>query len=141
MEDQIRYLAYHDPVTGLPNRASVTQRLAHWLSQPKSDNKKGAICFIDVDNFKVINDTFGHGFGDKVLKRLGVELERINSANGVDGLVGRFGGDEFVVAKFDIEDNSRIREFTKKVFEIFRYPWIIDGYEIFHSQYWHYSLS
>lgn len=130
-EDQIRYLAYHDPVTGLPNRASVTQRLAHWLSQPKSDNKKGAICFIDVDNFKVINDTFGHGFGDKVLKRLGVELERINSANGVDGMVGRFGGDEFVVAKFDIEDKSKIREFTNKIFEIFRYPWIIDGYEIF----------
>lgn len=127
-EDRIRYLAYHDMVTGLPNRQNVHERISHWINIAKRDNKKGVVFFLDIDNFKVINDTFGHGFGDKVLKQLGIELERLN---GADSLVGRFGGDEFVLAKFGIEDEQEIHRIVDDILKIFSYPWIIDGYEIY----------
>ena len=127
-EDRIRYLAYHDRVTGLPNRSKVTDYITHYLHIAKKENKKGVILFLDIDNFKVINDTFGHGFGDKVLKRLGIALERII---GSDGIVGRFGGDEFIVVKYGIEVEKAIESTVNNILEIFNYPWVIDGYEVF----------
>lgn len=88
-QERIRYLAYYDAVTGLPNRLNVSDRVTHWVSIAKRENKKGVLFFLDIDNFKVINDTFGHGFGDKVLRKFGMKLGKICES---DSFVGSFGG-------------------------------------------------
>lgn len=127
-EDRIQYLAYYDRATGLPNRHNVIEHISHWLGVAEREDIKGALFFLDIDNFKVINDTFGHEFGDKVLKRLGTELERIC---GTDSIVGRFGGDEFILAKFGIKDKEAVRDTIDSILDIFNSPWVIDNYEIY----------
>lgn len=127
-QERIRYLAYYDAVTGLPNRLNVSDRITHWIASAKRENKKGALFFLDIDNFKVINDTFGHGFGDKVLKRFGTGLAKISEGK---GLVGRFGGDEFIMVRFGIEDRQDVENTISSILGIFDAPWVIDGFEVY----------
>ncbi|VBB06979.1 nucleotide cyclase [Lucifera butyrica] len=89
-EMAVNYLAFHDSLTGLANRASLRERLCSVLQQSVA----GALLFIDIDNFKLINDTFGHSYGDKLLVKIGRQLQNVN---GELPFVARMGGDEFVV--------------------------------------------
>ena len=127
-QERIRYLAYYDAVTGLPNRLNVSDRVTHWVSIAKRENKKGVLFFLDIDNFKVINDTFGHGFGDKVLRKFGMKLGKICES---DSFVGRFGGDEFILVKYGIEDKEDVIIIVNGILGIFDAPWIIDGFDIY----------
>lgn len=93
-EERIRFLAEHDALTGLPNRGFLERRLASLLREAEAAGRHIAIGFLDLDNFKLINDTQGHGTGDALLKTVAA---RLSAAIGPDGLVARIGGDEFIL--------------------------------------------
>ena len=91
-------MAYHDPLTGLPNRQLFNDRLAHALVVAKREQSSFAVVFLDLDNFKPINDRFGHRVGDVVLKLAAV---RIESGMRESDTVARIGGDEFIIILTD----------------------------------------
>ena len=93
-EDDIRNLAFYDPLTGLPNRRLLTDRLSHALSERALDHTHGALMFIDLDNFKDLNDTLGHDKGDALLRMVALRL--LSCVRELD-TVARLGGDEFVL--------------------------------------------
>jgi diguanylate cyclase (GGDEF)-like protein len=92
--EQLRHQAFHDPLTGLPNRALILDRIDQMQSRSRRDGTASATFFLDLDNFKDINDTLGHSAGDRLLVEVG---ERIRSTLREGDTVGRLGGDEFVV--------------------------------------------
>jgi len=92
--EQMRYQAFHDPLTGLSNRALFRDRLVHALELERRDRRGLAVVLIDLDNFKVVNDSLGHGVGDQLLVEVGRRLR--HSARGGD-TVARLGGDEFAI--------------------------------------------
>lgn len=94
--EKIRYLARHDSLTGLPNRARFIERLDAVLETSRATSNQVAVVAIDLDGFKAINDTHGHAVGDLLLQQL---AERMNASLTMDELVGRFGGDEFIALK------------------------------------------
>jgi diguanylate cyclase (GGDEF)-like protein len=93
-EDALRFVATHDSLTGLPNRVMFGQRLDHAISQAKRHDRRLAVLFIDLDRFKVINDTLGHEFGDTLLRDVAQRLMQCVRASDT---VARLGGDEFIV--------------------------------------------
>jgi diguanylate cyclase (GGDEF)-like protein len=93
-EEELAFLATHDPLTGLPNRTLILDRVEQMLARSARSQTPVAALFIDVDNFKTINDTLGHGVGDELLRAVAARLEAV--VRQVDAL-GRLGGDEFVV--------------------------------------------
>jgi len=122
-KEKIHFLADHDPLTNLPNR-----RLFHeTLNQALDSQKRGAVLMLDMDNFKSINDTLGHIFGDKVLKMTADLLETFKSPS---IFVSRFGGDEFLIL-FEFGDaNNQLSSFTKNIYKAFEHPFIIDDNDI-----------
>lgn len=93
-EARIQQLAFHDPLTGLPNRANFTERLNHALRSSDRHREYGAVMFLDLDNFKTLNDTLGHALGDSLLQQV---AQRLQGAMRRVDTVARLGGDEFVV--------------------------------------------
>ena len=93
-EEQIRGLAYYDVLTGLPNRRLLTDRLRQRIARKERQERHGALLFIDMDNFKTLNDTHGHEAGDEFLRQAGA---RLRSCVRADDTVARLGGDEFVI--------------------------------------------
>ena len=93
-EDQIKQLAFFDPLTGLPNRRLLTDRLNQVLAASTRNDREGALLFVDLDNFKTVNDTQGHEVGDMLLQEV---ARRLSSSFREADTVGRLGGDEFVV--------------------------------------------
>jgi diguanylate cyclase (GGDEF)-like protein len=93
-EDQMRHDALHDPLTGLANRTLLRDRLQHAIAQSERDHGETGVLFVDLDNFKQVNDVHGHGVGDELLSTLG---DRLRSAVRPADTVARMGGDEFVV--------------------------------------------
>jgi diguanylate cyclase (GGDEF)-like protein/PAS domain S-box-containing protein len=102
-EERIQLLAFSDPLTGLPNRRLFIDRLEHALMVSARNNRHGALFFIDLDNFKGLNDTRGHNVGDHLLKQV---AQRILSCVRAGDTVARLGGDEFVVMLEDLGDNG-----------------------------------
>ena len=99
-EQAIEFQAYHDPLTGLPNRRLLEDRLQIELSHAKRHSNSGAILFIDLDNFKHINDSLGHGTGDLLLIEVGKILSQLVRA---DDTIARLGGDEFIILLTSLE--------------------------------------
>ena len=109
---QIHAMATHDEVTGLYNRAFFVESLAHALAQAERFGRGVALLFIDVDRFKLINDTLGHAVGDTVLRELGA---RINGCVRSSDIVARLGGDEFVVLVEGVRAGEPVREIAEKI--------------------------
>lgn len=102
-EARIEHMAYHDPLTNLPNRTLLTDRLNQQIPLLKRHNLRGALLFMDLDHFKSINDSLGHALGDSVLKRVASRLEHAVRA---EDTVARLGGDEFVILLSAIEGDE-----------------------------------
>ncbi len=125
-EEYIEHMAYHDPLTNLPNRRKLMKKLKKDISK----NKYGAVMLLDLDNFKGINDTLGHLYGDKVLKKVSEELECIKDEK---MFVSRFGGDEFLILIEDEKDIDVIENYAKQIMDIFKNKLIIEGQETYLS--------
>ncbi|MEJ2414652.1 MAG: EAL domain-containing protein [Sulfurimonas sp.] len=122
-EAKADYLAYHDPLTGLYNRVSFEEFLAHALLIAKRNKQQLAILFIDLDRFKVINDTLGHDIGDQVLINVS---ERLQSILRESDFISRWGGDEFVVILHDVVSQSFVAMVARKIIEFLKEPIYID---------------
>ncbi|MCF8009516.1 MAG: diguanylate cyclase, partial [Halanaerobiales bacterium] len=118
-KDSINYIANHDSLTDLPNRRNFMEHLSSVL---KAD-KKGAVIFIDLDNFKEINDTMGHAFGDKVLLEIANNFEEIKEKN---TFISRFGGDEFLILVERNSDLVQLNKYIEMINTIFERPVIIN---------------
>ena len=126
--DQVEHLAYHDALTGLPNRPLFMDRLIIALAQANRANQKLAVLFLDLDRFKDINDSLGHTVGDTLLKSA---ADRVRRCVREGDTVARFGGDEFtlVIPKVDkIEDAAKI---ANKIIETLKIPFQINDRELF----------
>jgi diguanylate cyclase (GGDEF)-like protein len=111
-EEQIRHLAYHDTLTGLANRFTVLDRLERAISHGRRNNSAVAVMFIDLDNFKEINDTLGHDVGDDLLVQVAGRLqEQVRESD----TVARLGGDEFVVVLPDINNQVRATRVAENI--------------------------
>ena len=126
-EDKIRKLAYHDPLTGLPNRALFNDRYTMALAGAKRYHKKIGLMVLDIDHFKNINDTLGHGAGDEVLKDFSGTLLSILRKTDT---VMRSGGDEFVIMITDVVELEHIANVAQKVLEATRKPFMFHDHEV-----------
>ncbi len=126
IEEAIRRLAYHDPLTGLPNRLLFTEYLNRALELAHYYHRTIALLLIDLDRLKAINDTLGHKMGDQVLKCVAIRLKSILREN---DLVGRFGGDEFLLLLAEITPEA-VLTVAKRIQGAFERPFIIDSHEL-----------
>jgi len=118
-QEKIEYLAYHDPLTGLINRSYFKERLEYLLKISKRNKNKFAVIFIDLDNFKFINDTFGHEAGDRLLIEIS---KRLLSIVRESDFIARIGGDEFVVVLNNIKNTDDIKTVMEKLQNTFKHP-------------------
>ncbi|MCK9200181.1 MAG: bacteriohemerythrin [Gallionella sp.] len=115
-ESRINFLAYHDRLTGLPNRALFFDRLSQAMSQARRNKKHVALLFLDLDGFKPINDIHGHEAGDAVLKMVAQRL--LACVRAVDS-VARLGGDEFAIVAGEIDHPAEIEKVAEKILQAF----------------------
>ena len=123
----IRKQAYFDTLTLLPNRILSVERLSQMLDEAHKNNEKTAVLFLDLDDFKKVNDSLGHEVGDKLLI---AAAERLKQAVRTQDTLGRLGGDEFIVLLRALTDDSSILEVAEHLLEIFREPFQIDDREL-----------
>ncbi len=125
-EEQLTYQTFHDPVTDLANRALFHDRVEHALRRRGTGGRALAVLFVDLDEFKIINDTFGHAAGDGVLRAISA---RLRSAVRASDTVGRVGGDEFAVLLEDVAQEGDVSEITAHLLEVISAPLSVDDRE------------
>ena len=126
-EQHIQYLAYYDPLTGLPNRVLLEDRVNQAIAGARRYRYKVGLVFLDLDHFKTINDSLGHHQGDKLLS----EISRRLSAHVREGdTVSRLSGDEFVIVLPGIEDAETAAEVARKLLAEVQLPYLLDGVEL-----------
>jgi diguanylate cyclase (GGDEF)-like protein len=121
---QLHHLAHHDPLTQLPNRRQLAVRLAGALTRARQTGRRVALLFVDMDNFKSVNDTLGHNFGDQVLKGI---AERLQAAAGANSLVARLGGDEFTLLIEDLRTVEEVERRAAALVGTLQQPLTIEG--------------
>jgi diguanylate cyclase (GGDEF)-like protein len=124
---QLRHLAENDPLTGLPNRREWFSLLDAAIERARSAGTQVGVLFLDIDNFKYINDSMGHAFGDRVLVCL---ARRLQSTAGTYGFTARFGGDEFAVVLENARGADSIGEAGQSIVRAFQQPLTIDNREL-----------
>ncbi len=137
---KIERLAYHDSLTGLPNRFQAHQMLRHMIALAKRENNKMAVLFLDLDNFKRVNDTLGHQIGDQLLKETAIRLSSILRAEDIihqenprpsDDVLARLGGDEFVILLANIDNSIDVAKVASRIQENMKLPFQLDEREIY----------
>jgi diguanylate cyclase (GGDEF)-like protein len=126
-ERHLLHLAHHDPLTDLPNRMLLTQKLRAELDSARADSRGFALHFIDLDHFKGINDVLGHSVGDRLLGKVAQNLQR---AVRETDTVARLGGDEFAIVQTGIEGPEDAADLARRLIEVTAQPLDIDGKEI-----------
>ncbi len=126
-EDRIHFLAHHDALTGLPNRLSLELRLEQALVDARRHDWKVGVLFIDLDRFKVINDTLGHNIGDKLLIEV---ARRFTAAVRESDMVARLGGDEFVIVLPDLENPDAAAHVGLKIISSLLTPICVEEHEL-----------
>lgn len=123
-EEKIKHMAYHDPLTNLPNRLLFYDRLTNAINRSKRTKHKVAVLFFDMDNFKRINDTLGHSIGDELLVETG---KRISCCMREYDTVARLSGDEFAVLLQNIERNEDMLSIVSRIQQKFSLPFFLTG--------------
>jgi diguanylate cyclase (GGDEF)-like protein len=126
-EDSLRHNAMHDQLTDLPNRSVFLDRLEQALLRRQRSLGTPAVLFLDLDRFKLVNDTLGHAAGDRLLIEVG---RRLSGAARLGDTVARFGGDEFLVLCEDVADETEAAEIAERLLRAVAAPWHLDGTEI-----------
>ncbi len=127
-EKEIEYMAYFDHLTGLPNRRLFTDRLTQAIRLALRNGKFVGVMFLDLDSFKMINDTMGHNGGDEILKEVASGLtKRVRKTD----TVARFGGDEFLIMLNNINEGNDVQKVATNIIKLFKTPFIIGGQEYF----------
>lgn len=127
--EQIRYLAHHDTLTDLPNRTLFMKLASEHMKEADKVNQRMAVLFIDLDRFKLINDTLGHYCGDIVLKEIS---QRLHDIFGKNSVISRFGGDEFTVLLPDGSTEKKVKEYLYSFFNNLKnYPILLNNKEYF----------
>ena len=141
-EEQIAYLAYHDSLTGLPNNRLFKDRLRQGLAHAERNGSMLAVMFLDLDRFKLINDTMGHGVGDRLLQvtadRLSEAIRRtdsiaLNKAPLLNTSVARLGGDEFTIMLEDIENTQAVSRVADRMTRAVSEPIMLGDQEVYTS--------
>ncbi len=133
-EERIRHLAYYDPLTALPNRSLFNDRLQQEIQRAQRSNRLVALLFLDLDRFKEVNDSMGHGVGDQLLKQVADRLQQCVRA---DDTVARMGGDEFTIILGDLPSRARAisaaTSVAEKIMQALAQPFWLIGREVFLS--------
>ncbi len=127
-EERINYQASHDSLTGLPNRSLFHDRLAHALVHASREKHQLAILFLDLDRFKIINDTLGHAVGDFLLQSV---VKRLTSRTRETDTLARWGGDEFIVLLERIKENQEAAITARRLLDLLAEPFCVQGQEVF----------
>ena len=122
-EQELRYLANYDTLTGLPNRALLSERLGRAIVRARRQETRVAVLFLDLDRFKDINDSLGHAAGDRLLKAAATRLQATVSASDT---VARLGGDEFTVVLEDVESLPAVERMAREILTAFSMPLEVD---------------
>lgn len=123
-EAQAQHLAWHDPLTGLPNRRGFEARSGDTLTRHQSGSQNFALLFIDLDDFKLVNDQHGHAVGDELLRVIG---QRLVHALRAGDMVSRQGGDEFLCLLPDVHDADHVASIARKLFDSVAAPCQLGG--------------
>ena len=126
-EAQAQHLAFHDVLTGLPNRALVEDRLTQALALATRHDQRVALLLIDLDRFKTINDTHGHHAGDELIIAVAQRLSRIVRASDT---VGRIGGDEFIVVMPDVDNIGQVQSLAQRIIDELSEPFTLFGSDV-----------
>ncbi len=130
VEEKVEFIAHYDALTGLPNRLLIQERFDEAAAYAQQHDLKVALLFLDLDNFKTINDSLGHAIGDELLKSVG----RIFQGCVLEtDTIGRLGGDEYLIVLRDIQDTKTIIEVINKIQEALSHPILIDDRELLTS--------
>lgn len=125
IEQELRYLANYDPLTNLPNRTQLAERLSHAIVQARRHGTQLALLFLDLDNFKDVNDSLGHATGDRVLRAV---AQRLQEVVGSQRVVARISGDEFTAILENIKDASAAEDCAKRIIAAFDAPLRLDDH-------------
>ncbi len=128
LEEKLQHQAFHDPLTGLPNRALFSDRLQHAVARVRRQGGKVAVLFVDLDNFKIVNDSLGHDAGDELL--VGV-AGRLRASLRTGDTAARLGGDEFALLLEDLEDVGEATRVAERIADKLRVPFALDDRETF----------
>lgn len=139
-EEQIRFLAYYDKLTSLPNRALFNDRLRQALAHAKRYKRLAALLFLDLDNFKQVNDTLGHHIGDLLLKSVAeLLMNRVRKSdtvarhftNETNTTVARLGGDEFIILLTEVNSDIDVAKIARRILDKLSKPSELEGHEVF----------
>ncbi len=126
-EMRLTFMAHHDGLTGLPNRNSLRQRLDEMLAQTRRSSEKVAVLFLGLDNFKAVNDTLGHGVGDKLLRGV---ARRLRSSLREEDAIARLSSDEFAIIQSGITRPEDVVLLAKRMLEAIGEPYLLDGHSV-----------
>ncbi len=127
-EEKLEFLAHHDPLTGLPNRSLFRARLEQCLQRAARHQRLVGLLFLDLDRFKIVNDTLGHSIGDALLQQVSDTLSKqVRAAD----TIARLGGDEFVIILEDIPAARFAASFAERLMTAFSQPFTVEGHELF----------
>ncbi|AFP29254.1 diguanylate cyclase domain-containing protein [Marinobacter sp. BSs20148] len=137
---KVEHLAYHDSLTGLPNRFRAHETLRHMISLAHRESRRMAVLFLDLDNFKRVNDTLGHQVGDQLLMEMAIRLQVVLRAEDVihqevsqhtSDVLARLGGDEFVVLLSNVSSSRDAAKVASRILDIMKLPFYFNDNEIY----------
>ncbi len=128
MEEQIKHMAFHDALTGLPNRALFTDRLALVVAHAHRAKENFAVLFLDLDRFKAVNDTLGHTAGDQLLREI---ADRLKGCVREEDTVARFAGDEFTLLLLGVVQSEHVINIVRKILSVVKQPVTVGNHKLY----------
>lgn len=129
-EAKIQKMAYHDALTGLPNRLLLRERMEVAIQQAQHANHQSAVLFLDLDRIKVVNDTLGHHVGDQLLIHWSSQLDTLVAQ---EGTVARFSGDEFIVLLPNVTSLEFVHQMVERIMKLFQTPFVYSHHELYNT--------